>query len=346
LDEQKDITIVILGCDRNEHLYSTINYYQQFNFNLLVLHNSKRSLDINNTYKNLVYINCDKNYAERSLIAKNLVKTPYAILSSDDERYLPYALVNMAKTLKNNSKVKSVGAQALAIYLYGRVLCASRPYQYNYNYSNQNTDLSLRIFKHFKNAGNNVMFSSMYRMYRTNDFKKILNLFYLNKKISTPYIMEVTSEIFSLNLGGIQYLNELLWVRNWIVEPISNSIWNRSLTFTEWYESTNYEDEKNQWQIKLANELEIDCLDSFISQLLMNRKFEIRQDKKRRKLKFMSYKYKYYLKKIIDKSFEQNFYQSQLSYLKNANIHYNTEELKVAVESMLLPFKINLKNKI
>ncbi len=346
MEEQKDITIVILGRDRNEHLYSTINYYQQFNFNLLVLHNSKKSLDIENTYENLIYINCDKNYAERSLIAKNLVKTSYAILSTDDERYLPHALVNMAKTLESNSKVTSVGAQALAIYLCGQVLCASRPYQYNYNYSNQNTNLNLRIFKHFENAGPNVTFTSMYRMYRIDDFKKILNLYYLNKNISTPYIMEVTSEIFALNLGGVQYLNELLWVRNWIVDPINNSIWNRSLTFTEWYEDLNYEDEKNQWQIKLANELEIESLDSFIPQLLMNRKSEIRQNKRQQKFKFISYKYKYFLKKIIDRNFIKNFYQPQLSNLANSNIHYNKDELKVAVKSMLLPFKINLKNKI
>ena len=349
MNKLSDLTVVILAKDRNEHLKPTIEYYNKLDINLIVVHEAIQPIDINSLSKNIAYVISNKNYAERCLVAQKLIKTSYVILATDDGRYLPHALLNMVEALNQNEKISSVGAQALGIYLFGPILCAAVSCQYNKNYSNLSENLSLRIANHFKKAGKNVTYTSIYRMYRTNDFKKMLNLFYLNKEISTPYIMEVTSEIFSLSIGGIEYLNDLLWIRNWVVQPINNPAWNRALNFTEWWHGSTYKLEKNQWKINLTTELGFYDFNLIFSQLLLNRKFEIQVNKviqEKQGIKFLGQNYKFFIKEIINKNLMQKYYKSQLSNLNQENIHYNIGELKVAIDSILLPIGINAKERI
>ena len=344
-----DLTVVILAKDRNEHLKPTIEYYNKLDIKLIVIHESIQPIDVDSSSNNITYVISNKNYAERCLVAQKLIKTSYVILSTDDGRYLPHALLNMVETLNQNRKISSVGGQALGIYLFGPILCAAVSCQYNKNYSNLSENLSLRISNHFKKAGRNVTHTSIYRMYRSDDFKRMLNLFYLNKEISTPYIMEVTSEIFSLSIGGIEYLNDLLWVRNWVVQPINNSAWNRSLNFTEWWHDSTYELEKKQWEINLTSELGLNDFNLILSQLLLNRKFEIQVSQvsqEKQGFKSLIQNYKFFIKKIINNNLMQKNYKSQLSKLNQANIYYNVRELKVAIDSVLLPIGISTKERI
>ncbi len=349
MNKLSDLTVVILAKERNEHLKPTIEYYNKLDINLIVVHEVIQPIDMNSSGKNITYVISNRNYAERCLVAQKLIKTSYAILATDDGRYLPHALLNMVETLNQNRKISSVGAQALGVYLFGPILCAAVSCQYNKNYSNLSEILSLRIAHHFKNAGRNVTYDSIYRMYRAHDFKKMLNLFYLNKEISTPYIMEVTSEIFSLSIGGIEYLNDLLWVKNWVVQPTNNSAWNRSLNFTEWWHDSTYELEKKQWKKNLTTKLGFYNFNLIFPQLLLNREFEIQVNKviqEKQGIKFLGQKYKFFIKEIINKNLIQNYYKSQLSNLNQANIYYNIGELKVAINSILIPIGINAKVRI
>lgn len=330
-----ELTIFILSRGRNKHLESTISYYKELDIRLVVLHKTKVPVDEKYLYPKLIYIVVDESYASRCSIALNYLATPYAILSTDDERYLPTTLINMLKVLKSNSIITSVGAQAIALLSYYSLIGGQTLYKYLHGYSNTNNNVNDRVLMHFSNAKSSITFSAMYRMYRSEDFSKMLKLFSLNDEIATALITEVTSEVFSLFLGDIFYLDELLWVRNFMVEPINTSDWSRSLTFKEWWQDVKYESERLKWVSNLKSSL--GDVDFIIENIVINR---LNEEFKTGKIKYKSLniKFKYLVRRMIKPRSLPVKIAFVYEELKQLNIRYSEDELKYAIQSMRSPF--------
>jgi hypothetical protein len=330
-----ELTIFILSRGRNKHLESTISYYKELDIRLVVLHKTKVPIDKKYLYPKLTYKVVDESYASRCSISLNYLPTPYAILSTDDERYLPSTLISMLQSLKSNQNIMSVGAQAIALLSYDSLIGGQLLYKYLHSYSNINNDVKDRVLLHFANSESSITFSAMYRMYRSKDFGKMLKLFSLNEEVSTALITEVTSEVFSLFLGNIVYLDELLWVRNFMVEPINTSDWSRSLTFIDWWREARYESERFKWVNNLTRFL--GDVNFIIEKVIINRSNEEFILNKVR-YKYISTKFKYLIRRILKPKSLPTSIEVTCKELKQLNIRYSEDELKHAIKSMRSPF--------
>jgi hypothetical protein len=241
----------------------------------------------------------------------------------------------MVTVLKFNTSISSVGAQAIALSSYGPLVSGQLLYKYLHGYSNTKNSLDERIKQHFANAGSNITFSSMYRMYRRDDFCKMLRLFSLNEGISTALITEVTSELFSLSLGDIVHVNELLWVRNFMVEPINTTDWQRSLTFIDWWQESRFKNERLNWLNILSSSL--GNYKVILESILMNRSHE-KSGSARIKYNFISIKFKYLIRRVLRPKSLPKKMESACNELKKLEISYSEIELNQAISSMRTPF--------
>lgn len=338
------LTIVILSRERNIHLKATVQFYNQYGIRLVVLHKSETGILSQLQNDNLNYIKTNKSFAERCTIAKKYINTPYAILSTDDERYLPSTLKNMVRILEKNKKVNSVGGQAIAFFTYSKLLCGQRLYSYLEKYTNNERSLQKRLIHHFKTAEERITFSSMYRMYRRKDFIKMLQLFSLGKGVSTALITEVTSEIFSLYKGNIHHVNELLWVRNFMIEPINRADWSRDITFKEWWNNETYNLEKSSWLERIGVDLSIGKVRLILGFIQKNRRNE--EYKKPIRFHRINTEFKYLMRKFFSPNTLPKSIGEVLHELSLSKTRYEKAELLHALESMHSPFgEISLTGK-
>lgn len=333
-----NITVVILSRDRNYELLRTIEYYEQIGINCLVLHNSNTDLSVNHRWKYITYIRSETTYVDRASMIKNYLRTSLAILSTDDERYLPSTLNTIALELKKQHFQGSVGGQAVGVYKYGHVNCGHINYKYLQNYNNYFKSIHQRVDYHFEKSTTNITFGGMYRMYSSENFLGMMKLFSMNNRISTPYIHEVTSEIYSLAIGPIKYVNDLLWIRNWNVPPINTKDWNRKLVFFDWWKSKEFESEKLLWTKNLNNELKGFLkegeLQLLVSAIVKNRTNEFSQ----KPIKLLNFKIKQDIKFVIMKSIRFKSapitMQDVVRELIASKIYFQKKELQMALSSI------------
>lgn len=232
----EEVTVLILSRDRNDALEKTLIYWSNFNISVLVFHNSNTPLPSKKIPSNALYYNSNLNYGERAGKAVQLIKTPYAILSSDDEVFLPSAIFTAIELLNNDSELMSVGGQTLAVGKYRSIYNMTIPYKFNLDYKNFGNSAAERLFSHFTGSMG-YRSGSLYRVTRSSILKKVLSEFSQLGTISTPYIYEATGEILINGLGKSCYIKNLLWIRNWLNEPINHNQWQRNQYFFKWAES-------------------------------------------------------------------------------------------------------------
>jgi hypothetical protein len=215
--------------------------------NVVVVHRTTKPLSPNLIPEGVTYINCNESYAKRCEVASQNLVGDYCIVASDDEIYLPSALIMMAENLENDKTLFSVGGQSVAILSYGRKRYIQSIYKNMWGYKNLSLDTTNRVREHFFSNKEKSFNGAMYRMFRKSDSKSFLHFLSTLDNISTPYIYEVSSEIFCTINGPCLYLNEVFWLRNWIEPQVQKSDWDRKLYFSKWYADPTYKPEKIKW---------------------------------------------------------------------------------------------------
>ena len=265
--ELSQVCVVILSRDRHQILLKSLAYWMALGVNVVVVHKTTRPLSPNVISRGVTYINSNESYALRCGVASQNLVGEYCIVASDDELYLPSALTKMAKNLENDKTLFSVGGQALAILGYGRKTYLQSIYKSMWGYENLSKDTMERVEKHFYSSENKNFNGAMYRMFRKTDSQDFLHFLSKLDKMSTPYIYEVSSEIFCAINGPSIYLNEIFWLRNWIEPQIQSKDWDRKLYFSKWYRDPNFRIEMMKWRellttysLKALSEKQIDEL--------------------------------------------------------------------------------------
>ncbi len=249
-----DITIVIISRERGDVLLRTLEYWSTQNVSLVVIHNTENPLNVERFSNQLTYKLNPGSYGERCAIVPELIKTKYSILSADDELYTPSGLYAMKSFLEENENFTSVGGRTLAIGMYGQQITGTSAYSNMNDYMNSANSPLDRICNHYNpEFGNRI--GGIYRLMRSENFKRIMHVFGKVSKVKTPYIYEVTGEVLINSMGNCIYLPQIYWIRNWINEPVQHSNWNRKLQFTYWLIGIEYLDEVSAWKQIVANEI-------------------------------------------------------------------------------------------
>lgn len=267
-----DITIVIISRERGEVLLRTLEYWSSQNVSLVVIHNTENPINVERFSNQLTYKIDRGSYGERCAILPELIKTKYSILSADDELYTPSGLSAMRSFLEENESFSSVGGRTLAIGIYGKQITGTNAYSNMNNYINSSNSSVDRICNHYNTEfGNRI--GGIYRLMRTENFKRIMHVFGKLSKVKTPYIFEVTGEILVNSMGNCIYLPQIYWIRNWINEPVQHGNWDRKLQFTYWLVGIEYAEEVSVWKNTVAKEIGLTPQEI---ELVMHRVLEVR----------------------------------------------------------------------
>jgi hypothetical protein len=213
---------------------------------VLVLHNTQKPLQFLKEMPNLKYVVAEVPYGDRCGLVEHHLKTNYAILCSDDEIYVPSALASMKAILDENPELDSVGGLTVAVGNYGPITTGNFTYSKMRQYSNQETSPQNRLNFHFRESSG-YKNGAIYRLMRKELMVKTMNLFFQVSSFSTPYIYEVTGEIFVNSQGKSIYIDEVYWLRNWINEPVGHKHWDRKLYYKDWSTLEKYGRQYLQW---------------------------------------------------------------------------------------------------
>jgi hypothetical protein len=279
----EDICVVILSRGRNDVLLRSLKYWAELEINVLVLHNTNISIPVKILGEKINYKISQESFSIRCGEAAKLLNHEYCIIASDDDFYLPTMLLKMARELYNNKLLSSIGAQTVSALKYGSKYYIKPTYGAMKHYSNLDRGVDDRIKNHFFSEESNTFNGAFYRMMRKNDAQFFLANLAKCSLISTPYIFEITAEIFFTLLGPSKYLSEVYWLRNLIDDPVQELDWNRKLYFINWYKNENYKYEVETW-VKIIEELLINTDCKINLHNLLEKIMQIRFDKETREI--------------------------------------------------------------
>ena len=242
----RDVTVVIMSRGRELELQKTLEYWAKVEISVLVLHNTQKPLQFLKEMPNLKYVVAEIPYGDRCGLVAHHLKTNYAILCSDDEIYVPSALASMKAVMDENPELESVGGLTVAVGNYGPITTGNFTYSRMRQYSNQETSPQNRLNFHFRESSG-YKNGAIYRLMRKELMVKTMNLFFQVSSFSTPYIYEVTGEIFVNSQGKSIYIDEVYWLRNWINEPVGHNNWDRKLYYKDWSTLEKYDRQYLQW---------------------------------------------------------------------------------------------------
>jgi hypothetical protein len=330
-----NLQVVIFSRNRQEQLIESLRYWDNCGIETLVLHNTQQPLKPAEIPSSTEYIVHEGPFAERCEIASKVLKFDYFIIASDDERYLPTALSNMVKELEENEVFASVGGQAIGIMKYGLRYRTTLAYKSQINYQNLNPEFQNRIIFHYE-GGRNYS-GAMYRIFRREHFERFLKLTSKFSNIGTPYIFEVTSELFWTLIGPAKYVHEVFWVRNWVVPPVQTSDWDRRQYFYEWSQDPKYKKEFEFWKRIVSNEFNLFEENSAIFETVVRHRMIIEKQEQQRNKKMSVQRFSNTRKiaRIISSVFKSKYQQKELNFQsKNLGLEVRNDELVVALISI------------
>lgn len=238
----EDITILIASFNRSWQILPIIDYYLDFGFYVKVAYDSENPILLENPRLKLYRSN--ESYASRCEWLSRDIKSKFAILVTDDDLFIAEAIVEMKKSLQK-SVYMSIFGQAVGSW-YNNGKCQVSPAYLRFeSYSNFASDASERVLNQY--TPQEITPIGMYRLTYSRTLSRMLELFGKLNFASTPYIYENSAEVF-INYCGTSFRSfELYWIRNWDGESISNSNWDRSLSFLEWFNQDDFLEERNRW---------------------------------------------------------------------------------------------------
>jgi len=337
-----DVTVIIFSKGREEILKKTLEYWANQPLYVNVFHNTTQPLILPKSYTNISYTISRSSYGSRCGLAIDSISTNFSILCNDDEVFLTSGLLLMVNRLKQTPKLTSVGAQAIAIGKYGPIITGSRAYSGMLNYVNRNTDPVNRLYAHF-DISLAYRNGAIFRLMKSEVMIKLLKVFSELSEVSTPYIYEVTGELIVTAEGTFEYLNQIYWIRNWIIDAVSHSNWNRSLYFHDWYTNPTFESEVKKWKKIVSDNLVLTDveLEVIFNMLLVKRtKIEkqeiVNSSKGRRKVPD---KFKYWIRRIfVPKTMPMSLYHC-IKDFESSGIEINSKEFYSALKYLDIPLK-------
>jgi hypothetical protein len=330
----KDLTIVILSRGREEILKKTLNYWSDKAPKVLVLHNTNHPLAVADIPKNVEYVVERISYGERCGQVPKYLKTKYAILSSDDEVFLTSALKKMVGYMENNNSMESVGGSVIAIGKYGPRTTGTHCYSNMERYENIKRSRKSRLTEHF-DTDLPWRGGSMYRVISRPLFNKMMKMFQEISVFSTPYIFEVSGEILVNSSGKTKYLQEIYWIRNWIIEPVVHKDWDRKKYFSSWFTDPNNKKEVSEWRCILSKSLGISAedLNSVLHKVFTLRdRSESREIERSNEFRLpLPTLVKYLVRKLTNSHSMPGDFHSTLAAMQRQGINFSSREIEAAV---------------
>ena len=333
----RDVTVVILSRGREVELSKTLEFWSGFEISVLVLHNTEKPLKSVSSMPNLKYLVANVPYGERCALVADNLETDYAILCSDDEVYLPSALMEMRNLLEVEPELESVGALTVAVGKYGPITTGTFSYSKMRNYFNLEDLPTERLNFHF-NEINGYRNGAIYRLMRKDLMISTMNLFAQLAQFSTPYIYEVSGEVFVNASGKTKYIETVYWLRNWINTPVGHKNWDRKLYFKDWVARDQYREQYSNWKVIMQNAMGLSEVDFDLNLKMIVRLRTISEENEIAKSEVRRWALPESLKWIVRKSLNPKSLPSSiyeiLDEMEKSGAKFNRSEINGALKAL------------
>jgi glycosyltransferase domain-containing protein len=212
----KKLTIIIPSYKRHKELKKKIEYLRNFQFKVLIIDGSPKSLKKNfiekiKKFKQIKYFHLPtENRYERIFFAKKFVKTKYMKLEADNDYYIPSALISSINYLDNKKEYSAIIGKCGLHSRYKRKIYIKEIFKENE--SLKQNDLYLRMNSYLKSFS-----PALYHaVQRTNVFKSQIKVLKIcQKKYGNKFdlMAEFCSIFISCIHGKVKNLNQITWIR-------------------------------------------------------------------------------------------------------------------------------------
>jgi glycosyltransferase domain-containing protein len=207
------------------------------NFDVIVYIYDGSIIPISNTFltnlnKNIRYQHNSKSFTERIKLASNIVNTKYVILLSDDEFFIPSALVTCIEELENNSDLISCGGRCLGFNPIQKTIQWQMKYTAQRGYKIINDNPLERINEHMRNYTPSIIYS----ITRTEFWKKTVTSI-TDFKYPDPGTTELQLELVFSFFGKSKILPIIMWLRSNENPPHDT---RKEINFHNWWVDEQY----------------------------------------------------------------------------------------------------------
>ena len=320
-----ELTIIIFSKDRNAYLKSAINFYSKFNINTIVVHNCKTSIAGAEIPANCNYLPGSLEISQRLSQAARELSTKYVVMASDDEFLIPSALSKIVNKLKHDETLLSCFGQTVALNKYKGKMLGNLTYSSLRTYSNRNDSILKRVDYHLLQNSCVAPIGSVYRVMKIETFKQLVLIWEKTLDItSCKYIFEIIADIYLLVLGKSEYIDEVVWCRNWVNASINDISVNRNLYYYEWWENIAYIEEKNNYINRIFKDMSKFMTMSELNKILHDFYISRKQIELKEKNQKSNKSGKFTIRK----------FKAKVHLIKNYWMTYNTNDIKEIIRNL------------
>ena len=208
----ENLTIIIPSNNRPFFLRRSINYWNNYNFPVIIVDGSnetqKKWMD-ENSNRNIQYLYKKTPFPDRLNFAAKAVKTKYCILLSDDEFYCVSVLKRCINFLESNNEYVAVNGCAIGFFYNFNKLMGEKKYPKWIKRLRAETDPKERIISHMKDYANPLGVS----VTKSDMFKKCAEL-YANNEFPIFAQWELQMNLILSFAGKSKTLDELMYFRS------------------------------------------------------------------------------------------------------------------------------------
>ena len=103
------LTIIIATYNRQSEILKKIEFWKNYNFNIIIIDGSKKKLKLKLDNKKIKYFHRNEfQYNKRLIFVSSKIKTKYVKLESDDDYFLPDSLLKSINFLEKKKDYSAV----------------------------------------------------------------------------------------------------------------------------------------------------------------------------------------------------------------------------------------------
>ena len=208
----ENLTIIIPSNNRPFFLRRSINYWNNYNFPVIIVDGSNETQKKwvhENSNRNIQYLYKKTPFPDRLNFAAKVIKTKYCILLSDDEFYCASILKKCMNFLESNNEYVAVNGCAIGFFYSFNKLIGKKIYPEWIKRLRTETDPNERMISHMRDYANPLGVS----VTKSDMFKKCVE-FYANNEFPIFAQFELQMNLILSFAGKSKTLDELMYFRS------------------------------------------------------------------------------------------------------------------------------------
>lgn len=236
------LTIFILSKEKNLVLKKLLGYWKGCGFRIVVLHETSTPMNMHGQDSSVLYLPTSESLLERIRKMSALVETDYVLISPDDEVFSIKSIIDGISFLDDNSDFSAISGQTVAVSKYATQNNYFSIYRNYLGFETSREDSLGRMRESFEKTNGIMGIGAPYRIMRRDLFTNYMEAIRELSPLNCMYLYEVLAEVYQHIHGKVKILDNVFWIRNWII-PAATDV-NRNFYYFQWWESPLYTNER------------------------------------------------------------------------------------------------------